>query len=50
MTKPALYPLRFEPTYQNRIWGGRALQSWLNMPLPNEDTIGEAWVLSDRED
>jgi mannose-6-phosphate isomerase len=50
MPKLALYPLRFDPIYQYRIWGGRALQHWLKQPLPDKDTIGEAWVLSDRED
>lgn len=50
MPKLALYPLRFDPIYQYRIWGGRALQHWLKQPLPDEDTVGEAWVLSDRDD
>jgi mannose-6-phosphate isomerase len=50
MTRFALYPLSFDPIYQYRIWGGRALQHWLKQPLPDEDTIGEAWVLSDRDD
>jgi mannose-6-phosphate isomerase len=44
-----LYPLRFEPTYQYRLWGGRRLADLLSAPLPN-GPIGEAWVLSDRDD
>src|SRR5277367_2074508 len=44
-----LYPLRFEPIYQYRLWGGRHLASLLTAPLP-EGPIGEAWVLSDRAD
>ena len=44
------YPLRFEPIYQNRIWGGRRLAKILSAPLPGNCTIGEAWVLSDRTD
>ncbi|HUY82586.1 MAG TPA: type I phosphomannose isomerase catalytic subunit [Acidobacteriaceae bacterium] len=45
-----LYPLRFEPIYQYRLWGGRRLSSLLAAPLPNDVPIGEAWILSDRED
>jgi len=44
-----LYPLRFEPIYQYRLWGGRRLADLLSAPLPN-GPIGEAWVLSDRDD
>jgi len=45
-----LYPIRFEPIYQYRIWGGRNLADLLAAPLPGNDPIGEAWVLSDRDD
>jgi mannose-6-phosphate isomerase len=45
-----LYPLRFEPIYQYRIWGGRRLADLLSAPLPGNDPIGEAWILSDRDD
>ncbi len=45
-----LYPLKFEPIYQYRIWGGRRLKHLLSKPLPKEDPIGEAWLLSDRKD
>jgi len=45
-----LYPIRFEPIYQYRIWGGRQLADFLTAPLPGNDPIGEAWVLSDRDD
>ena len=50
MTGPSLYPLRFEPIYQYRLWGGRRLGDWLKAPLPGEGPIGEAWLLSDRDD
>jgi mannose-6-phosphate isomerase len=49
-TQTALYPLRFEPIYQYRLWGGRRLADLLTAPLPGEGPIGEAWVLSDRPD
>src|ERR1700684_3015123 len=48
-TEPLLYPLRFEPIYQYRPWGGRRLVNLLTEPLPS-GPIGEAWILSDRDD
>ncbi len=45
-----LYPLRFEPIYQYRVWGGRRLAHVLSAPLPGDGPVGEAWLLSDRED
>jgi mannose-6-phosphate isomerase len=45
-----VYPLRFEPIFQPRIWGGRRLADLFQRPLPGNDPIGEAWVLSDRDD
>src|ERR1700677_244103 len=50
MSEPALYPLRFEPIYQYRLWGGRRLANLLTAPLPCDGPIGEAWVLSARAD
>jgi len=50
MSKAQLYPLRFDPIYQYRLWGGRRLASLLSAPLPDDGPIGEAWVLSDRAD
>ena len=49
MSQALLYPLRFEPIYQYRLWGGRRLACLLDAPIP-EGPVGEAWVLSDRED
>jgi mannose-6-phosphate isomerase len=49
-TEPHLYPLFFTPIFQYRPWGGRRLAEWLNIPLPGKGPIGEAWVLSDRDD
>jgi len=46
----SLYPLRFEPIYQYRLWGGRRLANLLSAPLPSDGPIGEARLLSDRED
>ncbi len=50
MDNAQLYPLRFEPIYQYRLWGGRRLANLLSAPLPGDGPIGEAWVLSDRTD
>src|SRR5580658_6714067 len=50
MSETLLYPLRFEPIYQYRLWGGRRLAGLLSAPLPGDGPIGEAWLLSDRDD
>jgi mannose-6-phosphate isomerase len=50
MNQQAFYPLRFDPIYQYRLWGGRRLAELLTAPLPGDGPIGEAWVLSDRKD
>ena len=50
MSQQLLYPLRFEPIYQYRLWGGRRLADLFAAPLPGDGPIGEAWVLSDRDD
>ncbi len=50
MSQTLLYPLRFEPIYQYRVWGGRRLANLLTAPLPSDGPVGEAWLLSDRDD
>jgi mannose-6-phosphate isomerase len=40
--------LRLEPLYQERVWGGRALESALGRSLPGGAPIGEAWEIVDR--
>jgi mannose-6-phosphate isomerase len=49
LTKSQLYPLQFKPIYQYRPWGGRRLADLLTEPMPS-GPIGEAWLLSDRDD
>jgi len=49
LPQTVLYPLRFEPIYQYRLWGGRRLADMLTAPLPS-GPVGEAWILSDRTD
>jgi mannose-6-phosphate isomerase len=48
MALPPLYPLRFEPIFLPRMWGGRRLGEVLKRPLPSKGPIGEAWVVSDQ--
>jgi mannose-6-phosphate isomerase len=50
MDSIALYPLRFEPLFQYRLWGSRRLGRFLSTSLPGDEPIGEAWLLSDRDD
>lgn len=42
--------LRFTPIYQERVWGGRALESALGRALPPvpSNPIGESWEIVDR--
>jgi mannose-6-phosphate isomerase len=40
--------LLFQPLYQERVWGGRALASRLGRTLPGEAPIGESWEIVDR--
>ncbi len=45
MSKPALYPLKFEPILMDKIWGGTKLKSILNKPTDSPD-CGESWEVS----
>lgn len=40
--------LDFIPLYQERVWGGRALETFLGRKLPGTRPIGESWELVDR--
>ncbi len=41
-----LYPLKFTPIYQDRIWGGNRLHSLLNKAACEKGRCGESWELS----
>ena len=43
-----LYPLRFQPRFKERIWGGRTLEALYRKRLPPSGPIGESWEVSDR--
>lgn len=45
-----LYPLTFEPIFQERIWGGRELERLYHKKLPGSAKIGESWEIVDREE
>lgn len=40
--------LRFQPLYQERVWGGRALEAAFGRALPPSAPIGESWEVVDR--
>jgi len=40
--------LQFQPLYQERVWGGRRLESLLGRKLPPGHPIGESWEIADR--
>jgi mannose-6-phosphate isomerase len=40
--------LCFRPLYQERVWGGRALETALGRTLPDDRPIGESWEIVDR--
>jgi mannose-6-phosphate isomerase len=42
-----LYPLKFQPRYLPKMWGGRKIADLLGKPLPPEQPIGESWELYD---
>ena len=41
------YPLKFEPIYKQRIWGGQKLRDVFGKELPPGEKIGESWELAD---
>jgi len=44
------YPLKFEPIYKKRIWGGQKLREFFNKDIPAGEKIGESWELADLPD
>src|SRR5258706_8373112 len=43
-----LYPLKFQPIFKERVWGGRNLERLYAKVLPEQTLIGESWEISDR--
>ena len=48
MQTALLEPLSFAPLYQDRVWGGRAMEKRLNRAIPPDRLIGESWEIVDR--
>ncbi|MBV8780286.1 MAG: class I mannose-6-phosphate isomerase [Phycisphaerae bacterium] len=42
-----LHPLKFQPRYVEKIWGGRKIETVLGKSLPAGKQIGESWELYD---
>ena len=47
--KKRLYPLKFNHNFKEKIWGGRRLEKFSHLNLPEGRPIGESWELCDRE-
>lgn len=43
--KNQLYPLKFQPTLKDRIWGGKKLKTEFNKPSESNQ-VGESWEIS----
>jgi len=48
MNTAVIEPITFNPIYQERVWGGRAMEKRLLRPLPPNRVIGESWEIVDR--
>ena len=41
-----VYPLKFKKHFVEKVWGGEAFNSVLDMELPSDDKYGESWEVS----
>lgn len=41
-----LYPLKFKKIFKEKIWGGRKLETIMEMELPKDVQVGESWEVS----
>ena len=44
------YPVKFDPIFKPKVWGGRNLQRIFGKSLPSDEAIGESWELADLEE
>jgi len=42
-----VYPLKLEPIYKQRIWGGQKLRDYFHKNISAGEKIGESWELAD---
>jgi len=40
-----VYPLRLQPKFDHRLWGGQRLARWLGLPEPLPDHLAEIWLV-----
>ncbi len=40
-----MYPLRLQPKFDHRLWGGQRLAHWLGLPDPLPDDLAEIWLV-----
>jgi mannose-6-phosphate isomerase len=45
--KPILYPFLVKRELKHRLWGGQRLASWLDVPPPYPECLGESWEVYD---
>jgi len=43
------YPVKFDPIFKPKVWGGRNLHRIFGKALPPDEPIGESWELADLE-
>jgi len=44
-----VYPIKFNPIFKHKVWGGNKLKELLNKPV-SEENIGESWEISGVKD
>ncbi len=42
-----LYPIRFNPLFQDYLWGGCRLGTDLGKPVGNREAVAESWEIVD---
>ncbi len=51
MSTPSTSIIQFDPIFQTRVWGGRAIEEQLGKALPDQTSpFGESWEISAREE
>ncbi|HOV11168.1 MAG TPA: mannose-6-phosphate isomerase [Bacteroidales bacterium] len=45
-----LYPLKFQPVFKEKIWGGNKIEQVLKQHSPHLNNCGELWAISGLED
>ena len=40
-----MHPLRLQPKFDHRLWGGQRLARWIGLPEPLPDDLAEIWLV-----